>query len=367
MVSTRPLLRRHRQLRIRPHRRECLQGRRRERRKERHPCCRRNSSILWSAGSLFIPILCWRRFSRRRPVSAEIPDAANWSNEHAGLTGDALANAIQQDNLPWDPSVLALLPFPQVLQMMAQDPGWTQALGDAVLAQRPDVMDAVQRMRQQAYSYGYLRPNAYDNVVNTGGYVEIQPVNPAFLYVPVYSPAVVFAAPRPGIVVGLSIHYAPSIFVGPAFVPFGWARPGFAWGTHAIIIGGSPWGRTWVNRTAYVHPYARAYRPAPGPRVEDHHAAIPPLGRTSPVGSGRNHFLPLPSRVGRARCWMDNAATQGSNILVDSVTVTFRLEPVKDFRRPIIPRSVFPWIHVLRSDCGSETWDSTVHVRSRGS
>jgi Protein of unknown function (DUF3300) len=204
--------------------------------------------------------------------SPEIPDAANWSNQHAGLNGDALANAIRQDNLPWDPSVLALLPFPQVLQMMAQDPGWTQALGDAVLAQRPDVMDAVQRMRQQAYSYGYLRPTPYDNVVNTGGYVEIQPVNPAFLYVPVYSPAVVFAPPRPGIVVGLSIHFAPSVFIGPAFVPFGWSRPGFAWGTHAIIIGGAPWGRTWVNRTAYVHPYANAYRPAPGPRIEDHHA-----------------------------------------------------------------------------------------------
>ena len=104
----------------------------------------------------------------RVDLFAEIPDAANWSNQHAGLSGDALANAIRQDNLPWDPSVLALLPFPQVLQMMVQDPGWTQALGDAVLAQRPDVMDAVQRMRQQAYSYGYLRPNSYDNVVNTG-------------------------------------------------------------------------------------------------------------------------------------------------------------------------------------------------------
>jgi hypothetical protein len=133
-------------------------------------------------------------------------------------------------------------------------------------------MDAVQRMRQQAYSYGYLRPGPYDNVVNSGGYIEIAPINPAYLYVPIYSPAVVFAPPRPGIVVGLSIHFAPSIFIGPAFVPFGWARPGFAWGTHAIIIGGAPWGRTWANRAAYVHPYANAYRPGPGPRVEDHHA-----------------------------------------------------------------------------------------------
>jgi hypothetical protein len=202
----------------------------------------------------------------------QIPEAAGWASQHAGLTGDALANAIRQDNLPWDPSVLALLPFPSVLQMMAQDPGWTQQLGNAVLAQRPDVMDAVQRMRQQAYNYGYLRPTPYDNVVNTGGYIEIVPVNPAYLYVPVYSPAVVYAPPRPGFSIGLAVHFSPSIFIGPAFVSFGWARPGFAWGTHAILIGGAPWGRTWANRAVYVHPYPNAFRPVPGARVEHHDA-----------------------------------------------------------------------------------------------
>ena len=40
----------------------------------------------------------------------------------------------------------------------------------------------------------------------------------------------IYAPPRPGIVVGLSIDFAPSIFIGPAFVPFGWSRPGFAGG-----------------------------------------------------------------------------------------------------------------------------------------
>lgn len=69
----------------------------------------------------------------------EIPEAADWANQHSYLKGDALAEAIQADNLEWDPSVLALLPFPSVLSMMAQDPAWTQQLGDAVLAQRPDV------------------------------------------------------------------------------------------------------------------------------------------------------------------------------------------------------------------------------------
>lgn len=77
----------------------------------------------------------------------QIPQAAGWANAHRYLTGDTLARAIMDDQLPWDPSVMALLPFPSVLDMMARDPGWTQQLGGAVLAQRPDVMDAVQRMR----------------------------------------------------------------------------------------------------------------------------------------------------------------------------------------------------------------------------
>ena len=79
-----------------------------------------------------------------------IPDAAAWANQHSYLRADELSRAMYEDNLSFDPSVLALIPFPSVLDMMARDPGWSQALGNAVLSQRPDVMDAVQRMRQKA-------------------------------------------------------------------------------------------------------------------------------------------------------------------------------------------------------------------------
>src|SRR5579862_741429 len=54
--------------------------------------------------------------------SDQIPDAARWADQHHYLTGDALARAISEDQLPWDPSVQALLPFPTVLDMMASDP-----------------------------------------------------------------------------------------------------------------------------------------------------------------------------------------------------------------------------------------------------
>lgn len=36
---------------------------------------------------------------------------------------------------------------------------WTSDLGDAFLAQQPEVMDAVQAMRQRARDFGYLRSN----------------------------------------------------------------------------------------------------------------------------------------------------------------------------------------------------------------
>src|SRR5580692_8438523 len=108
----------------------------------------------------------------------QIPEADQWADQHAGLHGDALAHAITEDHLPWDPSVQALLPFPQVLELMARDMKWTQRLGDAVLAQRGDVMDAVQRMRHAAERYGYLRTNGYYNVVNAGAFIQIDPINP---------------------------------------------------------------------------------------------------------------------------------------------------------------------------------------------
>ena len=61
--------------------------------------------------------------------SDQIPDAARWADEHHYLTGDALAAAIQGDQLPWDPSVQALLPFPSVLAMMASEMTWNRRAG----------------------------------------------------------------------------------------------------------------------------------------------------------------------------------------------------------------------------------------------
>jgi hypothetical protein len=197
----------------------------------------------------------------------QIGPAATWSDQHHYLTGQALADAIQADQLPWDPSVQALLPFPSVLEMMASDMNWTTEIGNAFLAQQPDVMDAIQRNRRKARDFGYLRSNA-QVVVGGGPYITIMPVNPGFIVVPYYDPAVVFYPPRPGFAVGAAISFRFGITIGAFFRPWGWG-PGFGhfdWGGHAVFINNHPWGRTWANRLTYAHPYEGVRRFPAGAR-----------------------------------------------------------------------------------------------------
>ncbi len=199
----------------------------------------------------------------------QIPEAARYADEHHYLTGDALAQAIVNDRLPWDPSVQALIPFPSVLDTMASDPGWTQQLGEAFMASQPAVMDAVQRMRHKAYDYGYLRSNNAI-VVSGGPYIDIEPVNPGFIIVPTYNPAVVYYAPRAGFYAGGAIGFGFGVSIGPAFRPWGWGGNRFGWGEHHVYINRSVWNRTYVNRNTYIHQYPNVQRYAPGQRVEQH-------------------------------------------------------------------------------------------------
>jgi hypothetical protein len=199
----------------------------------------------------------------------QIPDAAKWADEHHYLTGQELANAIQQDQLPWDPSVQALLPFPSVLDMMASDMAWTNDLGNAVLADRDAVMDAMQRMRKKAMEYGYLRSNP-QIVVSNGPYIEIEPANPDFIVVPAYDPLIVYAAPRPGFFVGGAISFGFGITLGAWFHPWGWGAVRIGWDSHAIFINNARWDRNWANRRVYVHPYPGVHRYVAANRVEHH-------------------------------------------------------------------------------------------------
>ena len=56
----------------------------------------------------------------------------------------------------WEDSVKALVATPECSTMMSSKLAWTQKLGDAVLAQQTDVMDAVQRLRTKAQANNKL-------------------------------------------------------------------------------------------------------------------------------------------------------------------------------------------------------------------
>src|SRR5262245_49096171 len=65
----------------------------------------------------------------------QVMEAAEWLKDqnNAQLKEDALVGALQP--LPWDPSVKAIVAFPQIVQMMAEHIEWAQALGVAFATQ----------------------------------------------------------------------------------------------------------------------------------------------------------------------------------------------------------------------------------------
>ena len=85
----------------------------------------------------------------------EIVQAARWSQDNPSLKGDKAVQAVENET--WDVSVKSLGAFPEVLAMMNDKLDWSQKLGDAFLAQQKDVLDSVQRLRNQAYEAGNLK------------------------------------------------------------------------------------------------------------------------------------------------------------------------------------------------------------------
>ena len=136
----------------------------------------------------------------------------------------------QIDQQPWDPSVQALARYPDVLKWMDDNLNWTTELGQAFLNQQEDVMDSIQRLRRSAYNVGNLQSTPQQQVIDDGGYIEILPVDPQVIYVPVYQPD--------------QVYYQTCY--GPPFITFGigfpigvWLNCDFDWGHHHIIV----WGR----------------------------------------------------------------------------------------------------------------------------
>ena len=104
-----------------------------------------------------------------------------------------LENRAKDPNLQpdegWDPSVLALINYPDVVKKMSDDIAWCQDLGNAVLDQQDDVLNAIQTARGSASDAGYLQSNDQVTVVNEGDNITVESSDPEVIYVPQYDPA----------------------------------------------------------------------------------------------------------------------------------------------------------------------------------
>ena len=127
----------------------------------------------------------------------EVVKADRWLQDpaHAYLQGDQLPAALEAET--WDPSVKSLAPFPRIVRMMDGALDWLEQLGNAVVTQQGDVMDAIQRLRHQAAAAGTLWSNAQQQVTTERQGIVIEAANPEFIYPPVYSPAVYGPWPNP--------------------------------------------------------------------------------------------------------------------------------------------------------------------------
>ncbi len=124
----------------------------------------------------------------------DIVKAERFLSDNAELSDKDRADAAAGED--WDPSVQVLASgFPTVLERMAEDIDWTEDLGDAMLAQTDDLLDAVQRMRARAAASGNLASNEAQTVATEGDAISIAPANPQTVYVPSYDPVTTYTTP----------------------------------------------------------------------------------------------------------------------------------------------------------------------------
>jgi hypothetical protein len=264
----------------------------------------------------------------------QVQAADTFLKSNYNLSGDSLVEAAQDQD--WDPSVMALLQFPSVLDKLSQNLGWTSALGDVSANQQADVMAAVQRMRAKAYAAGNLKSGEQIKVVTESpSIIVIQPANPQVIYVPAYNPTVVYGAPvvTPG--------YSTSTVAATAVISFGlgiavgaminssncgWGYYGWRmnWAGGSVYCGGNPyygnpywWGGYYPGfRPGYRPPYYPPPRPPRPPppgwrppppgyrppyRPPGGKPPLPPPGGGRPPGGGKppvNPGRPTPGQPG---------------------------------------------------------------------
>lgn len=232
----------------------------------------------------------------------QVVEADTFIKANSNLTGDARMEAAEAK--PWDPSVQALVQFPNVLDKLAKNIEWTSALGDAAANQQEDVLAAIQWMRGKAYAAGNLKSGQQIKVVKESPDIfVIQPANPRVVYVPTYNPTVVYGAPvvTPGysggdVAAAAIVSFGVGVAVGAAMrgPSCGWSYSSWSmnWSTGVVYCGGGAYYGNPYWWGGYYPGYYPGYRPPyyPPPRPP----RPPPRGWHPPPSRPPGYRLPYP-------------------------------------------------------------------------
>jgi hypothetical protein len=173
---------------------------------------------------------------------AKVTELDKWLKSNTSLKGTQLQDGAVKAG--FEPSFVALVLFPQVVERMADQIAWTTAIGQWFTNDKQAVFASIQRLRKQAKNVGTLKSTPQQDVetkaTSSGEQViVIEPTNPQIVYVPQYNTQVVYTqAPTQVVVVedndadvavaaGL-IGFTAGIAIGAAmdnnyyYGPYGW-------------------------------------------------------------------------------------------------------------------------------------------------
>jgi hypothetical protein len=183
----------------------------------------------------------------------EVVQAARWLEANKKLSGDQLEAAVAKQD--WEDSIKSLVATPSVLTMMNDKLDWTQKLGNAVVGQQPEVMDAIQRLRAKAQANNKLQSTKEQTVTVTQSQgkqvIAIAPTDPNTVYVPYYDPGVVYGSwPYPA--------YPPYYWPAPGYIAGGLIATGLAFGAGYALgrwASGGYWGGNvnWNNNNITIN------------------------------------------------------------------------------------------------------------------
>ena len=180
----------------------------------------------------------------------QIVQAARYLEEHK-------TNPELKPDEDWDDSVVALLNYPEVIELMNKDLDWTWKLGEAALYQQAELLGAIQDFRDRAYAAGNLQSDEHQAVTKKAETIVIEPADPKVIYVPYYDPGyVVVYQPYP------VYHYYPQAY--PVYYypyPYGYSF-GFSYFWGVTLAFSIDWHSHHVHvhhRRHYAHPYYGRY------------------------------------------------------------------------------------------------------------